>query len=172
MNALRDPLIARFKRLALRLASKYGVKVLSIVLYGSRAYGAHRLSSDYDFFILLDGEPSLYKFTQFSGELRLMANRLDRLNRIKIYVNTLEAFKRIMRENPVLGAFCYVIATMGKPLYDPNKTFKKLQAETLKLPPKEKAEYIKKCLAVSRKLGSEKWVKHWKEQLERMKQHL
>ena len=58
-----------------------------------------------------------------------MANRLDRLNRIKIYVNTLEAFKRIMRENPVLGAFCYVIATMGKPLYDPNKTFKKLSTK-------------------------------------------
>jgi predicted nucleotidyltransferase len=166
---VEDPLIGRFKRLALKMASKYGVKILSIVLYGSRAYGYHRLRSDYDFFVLLDDGISLFQFTQFSGELRLMAGKLDRFDRIKIYVNTLKAFKRIMRENPLLGAFCYVICTMGISIYDPHRVYRKLKAEMENLSLREKMVYIKNCLMASRKLGSEKWVKHWKDQLKTLK---
>lgn len=165
LKFVEDPMIGRFKRLTLRMASKYGVKVLSIVLYGSRAYGYHRPKSDYDFFVLLSDDVSLFQFTQFSGELRLMARRLDRLDRIKIYVNSLGSFKRILRENPLLGAFCYVISTMGVPLYDPHRAYRKLKAEMESLSLQAKIGYIKNCLMASRKLGSERWVKHWKEQL-------
>lgn len=169
LRVKKDPLIVRFKRLAQKLSSKYGVKILSIVLYGSRAYGHARTRSDYDFFILLADEVSLLQFTQFSGELRLLANKLDKLNRIKIYVNTLTAFKRILRENPLLGAFCYVISTMGIPIYDPKKTFKKLKKEMEGLSLEEERAFLEKCLKASRKLGSEKWVKYWKERLKSLK---
>ena len=164
---LEDPLLERFKRLTLQVASKYNVKVLSIILYGSRAYGNPTPQSDYDFFILLD-ETSLLRFTQFTGELRLRAQRLDSLDRIKVYANTLKNFRRILKGNPLLGAFAYVVATMGVAIYDPKGAFRRLRKAVEALPPKEHAKHVKRCLEASRKLGSEKWVKYWAEKLKRL----
>lgn len=148
------------------VARKYGLRVLSIVLYGSRARREGLPDSDYDFFILLEDGTSLLQFTQFSSELRM---KLYRAGNVKVYSNTVENFKRIMAGNPFLGSFCYIIASEGIPLYDPRGVFKKLQDETENLTTSEKIAYVKKCLAMSKTLGSVKWAGYWKRRLELLK---
>jgi len=168
-NPLKDPIIAGFKRLVLKVASRHGIKVLSIVLYGSRAQGFSTSKSDYDFLIILGGKVSLLKFTRLSGELRLLARRLDKEDKIKIYLNTLRNLQYLLKKDRFLGAFCYIIFTTGKPIYDPEKTFEKIKGKLENLPARRKEAFLKACVEASRKLGSKRWETFWKEKLKELK---
>lgn len=163
----KDRVLMKTKQVVLDIAEKYGLKTLSIILYGSRACGDYSFDSDYDFFVLLDNDTSLRQFTQFISELRL---ELYRVGSVKLYSNTVENFKYIMSNNPFLGSFCYIIATEGVPLYDEHGVFKGLHEEVENLTVPEKITFVKKCLAMSKTLGSPRWVKYWRKRLRDLKE--
>lgn len=162
MGQANDPVVRKVKRLVKSVATKYGVEVLSIVLYGSRVRGGHTLNSDYDFFILLNDGTTLLQFTQFNAELRL---KLSQLGDIKLYANTFNNFKYIMKNNAFLGPFCYIIISEGLSIYDPRGVFKGLKAQVESLDTASKMQFVKKCAAMSKKLGSFKWFEYWNEKL-------
>lgn len=158
----KEPTLKNAVQIVLNVAEKYGLKILSIILYGSKARGDYSFDSDYDFFILFDNDTSLLQYTQFVSELRLALSRLEKVN---LYSNTVENFRHIMVNNPFLGSFCYIIAAEGIPLHDPQGIFKKLSDEVSKLPIREKIRYVKKCVTMSKILGSPRWISYWKEKL-------
>jgi len=158
--------LKKAQKTMLSVAEKYGLKILSIVLYGSRARGDYSFDSDYDFFVLFDDETSLLKYTQFVSELRLVLHRIEK---VKLYSNTLSNFKHIMANNPFLGCFCFIIATEGIPIYDPQGIFEKLREEATNLLVSEKIGYIRKCVAMSEILGSPRWVDYWRKKSENFK---
>lgn len=162
-----DPVVKRAKVTILRVAKKYEVEILSVVVYGSRAKGDFSFTSDYDCFTLLGDKTTLLQYTQINSELRMLTYQIGN---IKIYSNTLKNFKKILEDNPFLGAFCYIIATDGIPVYDPKGEFKRVQEEVKALPPEEKAKHIRRCIAMSAGLRSPKWVDYWKQELERLNQ--
>lgn len=162
----KDGVLDETKRVVLDLAEKYGLKVLSVVLYGSRARGDYSFDSDYDFFVFFGNDASLLQYTQFISELRMM---LYRVGNVKIYSNTVENFRHIMANNPFLGSFCYIIATEGVPLYDPQGIFQELHEEVEGLTASEKISYTEKCLAMSKTLGSPRWIGYWSERLETLR---
>jgi len=160
-----DPVIKGAVTTILGVAKKYGVEVLSIVIYGSRAKGDFSFTSDYDCFVLLSDKVTLLQYTQFHSELRMVTYRIGN---IKIYSNTLKNFRKIMEENPFLGAFCYIIANDGLPVYDPKGEFKRIQEEVLALPVKEKANHLRRCITMSADLRSPKWVDYWSRELKKL----
>ena len=161
-----DRALKEVEKAILDIAERYGLKILSIVLYGSRARGDYSFDSDYDFFVLFADDTSLLEYTQFVSELRL---RLHRVKKVKLYSNTLSNFKHIMNSNPFLGCFCFIISTEGIPVYDPEGIFEQLRKETINLSVSEKIGYIKNCVTMSEVLGSPRWVDYWKRKLENLK---
>ena len=159
----KNYVLKKTEQVVLDLAEKYGLKILSIILYGSRARGDYSFDSDYDLFILFDNDTSLLQFTQFISELRIA---LYRLGKIKIYSNAVENFRQIMVNNPFLGSFCYIIVTEGVPLYDPKGVFEELRKEVENLTAREKRAYVKKCLEMSKNLGSPRWISYWRKKME------
>lgn len=159
----KDYVLKKTEQAVLGLAEKYGLRILSIILYGSRARGDYSFDSDYDLFILFDNDTSLLHFTQFISELRIA---LYRFGNIKIYSNAVENFRKIMVNNPFLGSFCYIIVTEGVPLYDPKGVFKELQKEVENLTAREKRSYLKKCLEMSKTLGSPRWISYWRKKMD------
>lgn len=157
-----NTVLKKLKKVVLDLADKYKINVLSIVLYGSRARGDYSFTSDYDCFIFLDEETSLLQYTQFISELRML---IYETGKIKIYSNTPENFLKIMENNPFLGSFCYIIAVDGTSIYDPLEIFKKIKEKVEGMPTARKIEFIKKCIKMSRRLGSPKWVNYWQAEL-------
>jgi len=164
-NRQTDKIVQKTKTVVLDIAKKYRVDVLSLILYGSRAKKNYSFDSDYDFFIILGNKTSLLQYTQFIAELRL---KLGYTSSIKFYSNTLKNFKYLMRRNPFLGSFCYIVATEGIPLFDHNGTFVKIKKS---LSRDEKVRFANRCLIMSQKLGSPKWVSYWKEKLRELKNH-
>jgi predicted nucleotidyltransferase len=159
---LQDEIIDKTILAVFETARKYKLKIRSIILYGSRARGERSSKSDYDFFVLLDNRTNLLQFSQFASELRL---KLYSVGDVKLFSNTVKNFKGIMKNNPFLGSFCYIIASEGIPVYDREKTFRKIQEEINNLPVMKKIEYIKKCISMSEKMGSKKWIEYWNEKL-------
>lgn len=159
-----DPVVKRVVTTILKVAEKYRVRVLSVIIYGSRAKGDFSFTSDYDCFNLLSDRTTLLQYTQLHSELRMVAYRIGN---IKIYSNTLGNFMRILQDNPFLGAFCYIIASEGVPVYDPNGEFRRVQEEVRGLPPEEKARHVKRCIAMSESLQSPKWVDYWRRELKK-----
>jgi len=160
-----DPVVKKAVSTVLKVAEKYGVEVLSVVIYGSRAKGDFSFTSDYDCFVLLDDGTTLLQYTQLHSELRMVVYQIGS---VKIYSNTLQNFKRILQNNPFLGAFCYIIASEGVPVYDPNGRFRSVQEEVRGLPPEEKAKHVKRCITMSESLQSPKWVDYWRRELKKL----
>jgi len=153
-------ILDRIKKTVLKLARKYRIEVLGVVLYGSRARGDYSLHSDYDIFVLLGNKTTLLQFVQFSSELKMAR---PKLGNVKVYAITEEGFKTVLEENPFLGAFCYIITMEGKPIYDPSNSFKHLQAWVKGFSKSEKRMFLRRCIKMSRKLKSPRWVTHWQE---------
>jgi len=158
----KDHVLKKAEQVVLNIAEKYGLKILSIILYGSKARGDYSFDSDYDFFVLFDNNTSLLQYTQFVSELRLA---LCRLGSVKLYSNTVQNFRHIMVNNPFLGSFCYIIATEGIPLYDPQGVFEEIREEVAGLTLREKISYVEKCVEMSEILGSPRWVSYWRKKL-------
>ncbi len=161
-----DRALKKVEQAILDVAKSYRLKILSIVLYGSRARGDYSFDSDYDLFVLFSDETSLLEYTQFVSELRL---RLHRVKKAKLYSNTLSNFIHIMNSNPFLGCFCFIIATEGVPIYDPEGIFERLHKDTVNLSFSNRIGYIKNCVTMSEVLGSPRWVHYWKNKLENLK---
>ena len=159
---MMEPTLERIKKTILSIADKYRIKVPAIVLYGSRAKGDYSFGSDYDIFALLGGKTTLLQFVQFSSEFRMSAYKLGP---VKLYACPKKGFVKMMHENPFLGAFCYIIASEGKAIYERNEEFQKLKRYVKNLPKKKKRSLINKCLKMSERLGSPKWVEYWKAKL-------
>ena len=163
-----DQALKKVQKAILEAAEGYELKVLSIVLYGSRARGDYSFDSDYDIFVLFGDDTSLLEYTQLVSELRL---RLHSVKKIKLYSNTLSNFKLIMKSNPFLGCFCFIVATEGIALYDPEGVFDHLRKETESLSISERADHIRNCITMSEALGSPRWIDYWKKKLEYLKQN-
>ena len=161
-----DHALRKVEKAILDAAANYKLRVLSIVLYGSRARGDYSFDSDYDIFVLFGDDTTLLEYTQLVSELRL---RLHSVKKIKLYSNTLSNFRLIMDSNPFLGCFCFIVATEGIALYDPEGVFEQLHRETANLPVSERAGHIKNCVTMSEVLGSPRWVNYWKKKLQNLK---
>ncbi len=74
-----EPVLERTKNTILTVARKHRIKVLAIVLYGSRARGDYSYGSDYDLFALIGDKTTLLQFVQFSSEFRMASYKLENL---------------------------------------------------------------------------------------------
>jgi len=157
-----EPVLERTKNTILAIARRYRIKVLAIVLYGSRARGDYSYGSDYDLFALIGDKTTLLQFVQFSSEFRMASYKLGP---IKLYAATKKDFTKMMSNNPFLGAFCYIIAAEGRAIYEKNSEFERLQAYTSRLPKRRKVLLLKRCKEMSQSLGSPKWVSYWNAKL-------
>lgn len=157
-----EPVLERTKNAILTIARKHRIKVLAIVLYGSRARGDYSYGSDYDLFALIGDNTTLLQFVQFSSEFRMASYKLGP---IKLYAAARKDFMKMMNTNPFLGAFCYIIAAEGRAIYERNSEFAKLKAYTGRLPKRKKILLLKRCKEMSQSLGSPKWVSYWNAKL-------
>jgi len=154
--------LERIKKTILAVGNKYRIKVLAIVLYGSRARGDYSFGSDYDIFALMGDKTTLLQFVQFSSEFRMSAYKLGP---IKLYACAKRDFVKMMNRNPFLGAFCFIIATEGKAIYEKGKEFQKLKDYVGNLPKGRRMSLLNKCKRMSERLGSPKWIEYWKTKL-------
>ena len=150
-----------------KTTQEYSLELLSVVLYGSRARGVKSSDSDYDFLVLLNDDATLLDFTQFNAELRA---KLRHNSNIEIFSNTPKNFGKILKNNIFLGAFCYIIASEGYPLYDPKDVFKKIQKKVRTLSKEKQLIYTERCLKMSKQMGRHKWIKYWKTVLKDLRQ--
>lgn len=157
-----DTVLEKTKRAILATARKHHIKMLAIVLYGSRARGDYSFGSDYDFFALIGDKTTLLQFIQFSSEFRMSSYRLGP---VKLYACTKKDFINMMNKNPFLGAFCFIIASEGKAIYEREMEFKKLNDYVKNLPRKKRRLLLNRCKHMSEHLGSPKWVEYWKTKL-------
>ncbi len=160
---LMESKLQDIKRTILGSAKSYGITVLAIILYGSRARGDYSFDSDYDIFTLLGNRTTLLQFVQFSSEFRMASYRLGP---IKMYSSREKDFLSMLTENPYLGAFCYIIATEGIALYENNRSFIQLTRRVGELPPKKRRRCMENCLRMSQRLGSPKWIDFWQKKLD------
>jgi len=157
-----DKVMEKARKLILELAEKYEIQILSIVLYGSRARGDYSFNSDYDIFILLGNNTTLLQFVQFVSELRMISHSLGEL---KIYACAEDDFKTILNENMFVGAFCYIIAVEGRAIYENEGAFQKIKSYVEGFPVPAKKQFLDRCVDMSKRLGSPRWVSHWREKM-------
>jgi len=157
-----EPVIGKIKSTILTAAKKYRINVLAIVLYGSRARGDYSFGSDYDIFALIGDNTTLLQFVQFSSEFRMSAYKLGA---VKLYTCAKKDFIKMMNRNPFLGAFCFIIATEGKAIYERNGEFRNLTNYVNSLSKRRKLDLINKCKKMSQHLNSPKWVSYWNAKL-------
>lgn len=153
-----EPIIEKTKSTILVIARRHRIKILALVLYGSRARGDYSFGSDYDFFALMGDKTTLLQFVQFSSEFRMASYRLGP---VKLYACARRDFITMMNRNPFLGAFCFIIASEGRAIYEKNLEFEKLKNYVQNLPRKKRVLLLKKCRSMSERLGSPKWVGYW-----------
>jgi predicted nucleotidyltransferase len=153
-----EPVLEKIKSTILAVARRYRIQVLAIVLYGSRARGDYSFGSDYDIFALLGDTTTLLQFVQFSSEFRMSAYKLGP---VKLYACARKDFVKMMERNPFLGAFCFIISTEGRAIYERGKEFQKLKKYVENLPKKKRMSLFRKCKDMSERLGSPKWVAFW-----------
>ncbi|MEM3462407.1 MAG: nucleotidyltransferase domain-containing protein [Candidatus Bathyarchaeia archaeon] len=154
------------KEFALAIGKKYGAGIEAIIIYGSRARGDYSFDSDLDALILLDDGTDLETFVQFSAEARMMAHRIGPL---KLFICPRGIFKKIMKENEFLGAFCYIICEDGVAIYDPRGTFERMKGEVESMGDEERLSFYERCRRMSEELGSPRWIKYWGEKAERLR---
>lgn len=157
-----EPVLQRIKKTVLRIARKYQIKVLAIVLYGSRARGDYSFGSDYDIFVLMGDKTTLLQFVQFSSEFRMSAYKLGP---VKLYACARRDFIKMMNRNPFLGAFCFIIAMEGIAIHEKSNEFQKLKDYVNSLPKRRRKSLLNRCIRMSKRLGSPKWVEYWKSRL-------
>jgi len=162
MAAVTDPVLEKIKSTILTIARKHRIQVLAIVLYGSRARGDYSFGSDYDIFVLIGNKTTVLQFVQFSSEFRMSSYRLGP---VKLYACPKKDFVKMMNSNPFLGAFCFIIASEGKAIYERNMEFRKLKDYVRKLPRRKRILLLNRCKVMSERLGSPKWVEYWKGKL-------
>jgi len=150
----------------LKTAEKYKIDVLSVVLYGSRGRGDQSLDSDYDIFVMLNNRTSMFQYAQFSAEVRIKVRKLPK---VKLFSCRKRDFKGMLKDNPFLGAFCYVIAVDGKSIFDPKGHFSRLKRWMERLPKVEKREYMTRCLQMSKRMGSHRWVAFWRGKISQLR---
>ena len=153
-----EPTIEKAKSTILAIACKHRIKILAIVLYGSRARGDYSFGSDYDIFALMGDKTTLLQFVQFSSEFRMASYKLGP---IKLYACAKRDFITMMNRNPFLGAFCFIIAREGKAIYERDLGFKNLKNYVQNLPRKKRILLLNRCRSMSEHLGSPKWVGYW-----------
>jgi predicted nucleotidyltransferase len=154
--------LRRCLQAVLKTAGRYSVGVLSIVLYGSRGRGDQSLDSDYDIFVMLSDRTTMFQYVQFSAEVRMAVRKLPK---VKIFSCRMRDFRRMLKDNPFLGAFCYVITVDGNPIFDPRGRFRELKHRMERLSEDEKKKYMVRCLQMSKRMGSVRWVGFWRKKI-------
>jgi len=161
-----NSIVRRCLQAVSRTAAKYKIDVLSIVLYGSRGRGDQSLDSDYDIFVLLSDRTTTFQYVQFSAEVRLMVRRLPK---VKLFSCREIDFKGMLKGNPFLGAFCYVITVDGNPIFDPKGRFRELKERMERLSKVAKRKHMIGCLQMSKRMGSLRWINFWRKKILEMK---
>jgi len=154
--------VTRCLHAVLKTAGRYNIDVLSVVVYGSRGRGDQLLDSDYDIFVMLSDRTTMFQYVQFSAEVRMMVRKLPK---VKIFSCRERDFKGMLKGNPFLGAFCYVITVDGSPIFDPKGRFRILKQRLERLSKVEKKKHMARCLQMSRRMGSVRWIGFWRKKI-------
>ena len=158
--------VRRCLQAVLGIAGRYNIDVLSVVLYGSRGRGDQSLDSDYDIFVMLSNRTTMFQYVQFSAEVRMAVRKLPK---VKIFSCRETDFKGMLKGNPFLGAFCYVIAVDGNPIFDPKGRFRELEHRIERLSKVEKKKQMVRCLQMSKRMGSVRWIGFWRDKIFELK---
>jgi predicted nucleotidyltransferase len=94
-----------------RLSKKYGIR--SLYIFGSRAIGREKLSSDYDFAVILDEKIKKEKYSQY---------KLNIISELLRLVNTDHIDLVILNSDDVPLLLKYNIIKEGKVIFDKNKS--------------------------------------------------
>jgi len=159
-------ILRRCLQAVFRTAGRYKIDVLSIVLYGSRGRGDQSLDSDYDIFVMLGNRTTMFQYVQFSAEVRIVVRKLPK---VKIFSCRERDFKGMLKGNPFLGAFCYVITVDGNPIFDPKSRFRELKQRMERLSKVEKRNCMIRCLQMSKRMGSVRWIGFWRKKILELK---
>jgi len=158
--------VRRCLHAVLETAGRYNIDVLSVVLYGSRGRRDQSLDSDYDIFVMLSNRTTMFQYVQFSAEVRIMVRRLPK---VKLFSCRERDFEGMLKGNPFLGAFCYVITVDGNPIFDPKGRFRELKHRMERLSKVEKKKHVVRCLQMSKRMGSVRWTGFWRKKISEVK---
>ena len=107
MKKILDKNIEIAKNIITATAEEAGYKVVSIILFGSRAKGNYREDSDYDFFVVIDKEISSWDEALVTAKMR------RQLNKLGIYCDILISFTGQLKENYNVGDITYYALKYG-----------------------------------------------------------
>jgi len=161
-----DDIVRRCLHGVFKTAGRYKIDVLSVVLYGSRGRGDQSLDSDYDIFVMLSDRTTMFQYVQFSAEVRMIVRKLPN---VKLFSCREKDFKGMLKSNPFLGAFCYVIAVDGRSIFDSKGRFGELKQRMERLSKVEKRKFMIRCLQMSKRMGSFRWIRFWRKKILELK---
>jgi uncharacterized protein len=164
----KDKVLPRVNNLLTRCAKDNKVKILSVVLFGSRAQGIKNSQSDYELLLLLDNSTLLEEYIKFSNIVRLELLK-ENLSNVKIAMFTPQTFQELLFHEETVGTYLYIICKNNVVIYDKHNTFVAIMSRVLNGSMKQEEKFLMQCIKFSQDLGSEKWGQKWEKALLNLK---
>ncbi|HOQ38189.1 MAG TPA: nucleotidyltransferase domain-containing protein [Acetivibrio sp.] len=168
VSLVNERIIGRVTDIMEQCSEKIGIKIISVVLFGSRARGDNTSQSEYEFLILLDNESSLKDYILFQETVKLELVREKYLN-VRILSYTPEIFEEILYKDKMVGTFLYMICRENIIIYDRFGTFMSIRERLTNNNIKSEEVFLEQCIEFSKMLGSEKWERKFDKTLMQIK---
>lgn len=165
---VNERIIVRVTDILEQCSENIGGKIISVVLFGSRARGDNTSQSDYEFLILLGGEASLESYILFQETVKLELVKEKYLN-VKILCYTPEIFEEILYKDKMVGTFLYMICRENIIIFDKFGTFMSIRERLFNNKTKSEEIFLQQCIEFSKMLGSEKWERKFDKTLMQIK---
>lgn len=162
MSLANDRVLNRVTEIFERCSEQVGVKIVSVVLYGSRAKGDYSSQSDYEFLIFVEDDTEIMKFILLNDTLKYELLKEKCLN-VKTLLYTPNVFEELLYKDKLVGTFLYMICRDNIPLFDRKGTFRSIKERLTSInnTKKSEEEFLEQCIDFSRHMGSEKWERKW-----------
>ncbi len=145
-------------------AKSLNAEIISFILYGSRAGNSRNTQNDYEMIVLLGDNTALSVYIKFINLLRIELIR-EKLLQVKILVYTPDIFEDMLYNDESVGAFLYMICKESQIIYDKYGSFTAIRERIAANSVTDEENFIKQCIAFSKKMSSEKWRQKWEKTL-------
>ncbi|MCX7709617.1 MAG: nucleotidyltransferase domain-containing protein [Clostridia bacterium] len=159
-----DRVVNSFKQVLDVCVQEFGIEIMSIVLYGSRARGDRNSGNDYEFLLLLKQNTPLQDYIHFNEKLKIELIR-EKLLQVKFTIYTPEIFEHLMVHDTMVGTILYIICKENIILFDRMGTFAAIKERIVRNEMKDEEEFLNQCIEFAKMMGSEKWQRKWEKTL-------
>ena len=160
----KDRVLMRARSVLEDCAQKLQTKIISIVLYGSKARADKYSQNEYELMILVQNEIELIDFIKLTNDIRLELLR-EKLVNVKILMYTPDIFEDILYKDKITGTFLYMICRENIIVYDIHHEFKFIKEKIATNQIKSEEEFLEDCIEFAKNFGSGKWAEIWEKTL-------